>query len=142
MVALHTYVEARLGRWRLWYHWGQSPYPPRLASWYHKMLTEPNVEQIGRPDPSCPVDVEEAEQTHAAVMALDHDLRATVFEAYLKGGTVEQKIKALGVRSRQTYYDRLERAYIKLLGFFNDQAAAVPLSQPDFRPLLMAAKIA
>lgn len=142
MVTLHTYVEARLGRWRLWYHWGQNPYPPKLASWYDKMITEPNVEQIGRPDPNFPVDVEEAEQTHAAVMALDHDLRATVFEAYLKGGTVVQKCRALGIRSNKTYYNRLDRAYIILLGYFNDQAAELPLPQSDYRPLLMAAKIA
>lgn len=131
---LTTYVEARLGRWSRWYRWGSDPTPRRTVSWYHKIVTEPNVEQIGRPDTACPVDIDEAEDTHKAVMALEPQLRDTVFEAYLRGGTVEQKCRVLGLRSRQSYYNRLASAYQELLGYLNDQAAGVPLPAAKPRP--------
>jgi hypothetical protein len=132
---LHTYVEARLGRWYLWHRWGPYPGPKSVISWWGPMIIEPNVEQIGRPSTTCPVDIDEAEETQRSVMALlavDDDLYKVIVQAYLRGGTIEQKIRALGCKSNKTYYNRLERAYVKLLGFFNDAGAGVPLPRPKF----------
>lgn len=123
---LHTYVEARLGRWAVWYRWGARPGPRPVRSWFGAILDH-NVEQIGGVSTSCPVDINEALETNRAVMALSGELREAVFEGYLKGGSVEQKCRALGLRSRQSYYDRLNRAYGLVLGYLNDLAAGVPL---------------
>lgn len=131
MPQLHTYVEARLGRWSRWYHWGSRPGPRPVVSWYEQMVMAPNVQGRGPQGSSeCPVDEHEASETDQAVRALPEDLRGVVFELYLKGGTVEQKARALGV-SRPNFYYRLERAYIRLLGLFNDQAAGIALPQPN-----------
>lgn len=145
MIQLHTYVEARLGRWQLWYRWGKNPGPSPVESWYGPIVLNPNVQQSGRHDSACPVDVSEAEETQRCVMALGvecPELKDTVFEAYLRGGTVEQKIATLGLKSRQSYYDRLDRAYVKLLGHFNDAASgiALPVISAACAPVPIATK--
>ncbi len=91
------------------------------------MVLDPNVEQLGRISSACPVDIDEAEQTNQAVNHLAPELRATIQEAYLRGGTVKQKTRALGLKRRDTYYARLTRAYNTLLGYFNDLGAGIPL---------------
>jgi hypothetical protein len=60
------------------------------------------------------------------VAVLEDDLRNVIIETYVHGGAVEQIIEELGC-CRQTYYNRLYRAYHHLLGYFNDLAAGVPL---------------
>ena len=122
----HIYVEARLGRWSVWCRWGPRPGPRRLRSSYGPMILDPNVEQIGRPSVQCPVDLSEAEETQRAVMALERELRDAVCECYLEGGTIRQKSAILGITPRAFYY-RLDRAYVRLLGYFNDLAAEIPL---------------
>lgn len=84
---------------------------------------------MGRPDTQCPVDISEAEETHKAVNALEPELRDLIAQEYLSGVTISirDKMKALGFNSRQTYYNRLYRAYGVLLGYFNDLAADIPL---------------
>jgi hypothetical protein len=138
-VQLHTYCEARLGRWKLWNDWGSDGKPKAVCSWYGPMVIDPNVEQIGRPTSVCPVDVTEAEETNRCIMALEPDLRDTIFQVYLYGGTVAQQARALGLRRRQSVYERLERAYRHLLGYFNDAAAgvALPATKPRIRAELV-----
>lgn len=130
MVQLHTYVEARLGRWRLWYHWGARPGPRRVVSWYEVIVLAPNVQGRGGDQSACPVDEQEAAATHKAVMALPEKYRLTVFEAYLKGGTVAQQAAALSCCVK-TYYNRLAFSYTLLLDYFNCIEAGVDLPLPD-----------
>jgi hypothetical protein len=131
MPQLHTYVEARLGRWSRWYHWGIRPGPRPVVSWYEVIVLAPNVQGRGSDQSAvCPVDEQEAIATHKAVVALPDKYRAIVFEAYLKGGTVDQQARALHC-CKQTYYNRLTFAYALLLGYFNDLDAGVELpAQP------------
>lgn len=143
MIGQSAYVEARLGRWTVWYRWGTRPGPRPVISWYGPMVLDPNVQQPDRRITVCPVDISEAEQTDAAVRALDPVyLRETIFQVYLRGGTIEQKCGALGLRSRQALYNRLDSAYIKLLGYFNDQAADIPLPRPIMPAISASLKIA
>ncbi len=123
---LHTYAEARCGRWSMWYQWGQRPGPRRVVAALGQMIDRLK-QRAGFVETTCPVDITESEETQRAVMALDPELRDVVFEAYTKGGTIEQKMKALGIGSKRTYYKRLERAYVQLLGFWNDIECGVPL---------------
>ena len=87
-----------------------------------------NVEKIGRANVA--IDDTEAEETYRCVLSLGApELRMAVFETYFKGGTMEQKARALGC-SGKTLYNRLDRAYVELLGLFNDAAAGAPLPRP------------
>ena len=72
--------------------------------------------------PQVRVDPTEAEETDAAVRKLPPMLRDAVMEQWTAHGTVEQKCRKLGVRSRQTFYNRLARANNELLGILNDMA--------------------
>ena len=128
---LHTYVETRLAHWRVWYHSGAKPGPRELISWWGPAIIDRNVEQLGRTI-KIRVDPTEAEETDHAVRALPYDLRKAVFEFWTRGGTMEQKARALRC-SRVTLYARLDRANTRLLGYFNDQAAGLELPAPDMR---------
>lgn len=128
----NSYVEALLGRWSRWYHWGERPGPRQVISSWGPLILDRNVEQSGKISRPCPVDQDEASETHKAVMALSPELRDTVFECYLKGGMLNQKMRALGIKRRETYYARLERAYRLILGYLNDMACGIPL--PEVRP--------
>ena len=125
---LHTYVEARLNRWRVWYHLGRRPGPERVISSWGPCILDRNVGQHGKA--SAKVDPGESLETDRAVDALVFELRAAVHEVYLKGGTMEQHARALGCH-RDTVYDRLARANCKLLGYLNDMAAGIPLPLRD-----------
>lgn len=133
MMQNNSYVEARLGRWARWYHWGPRPGPKRVISWYGPMILDRNVKQNGKVSLACPVDLDEAEETQKAVQALDPELRDIIFETYLKGGTVKQMMRACGIRKRDNYYLRLNRAYRQVLGYMNDVAAGVALPAPKPR---------
>lgn len=132
---LHTYVESRLHRWRVWLNTGSNPTPKRVISWWGPSVLDRNVEQTGQPH-EVTVDVDEAVETDRTVRILPTDLREAVFEVWTKGGTMAQKAKALHI-TRDGLYKRLDRAYPALLGYFNDQAAGVPL--PACEPLLRIA---
>ena len=130
----HTYVMERLNRWVIWCRWGPRPGPKPVASWYGPNVLDRSIEQheIQR-NPDCPVDQDEARETNEAVFALmviAEELYDVVIEAYIKGGTVEQKMRALGIRGVRSYYIRLDRAHAKLLGLFNDVAAGVAVPKP------------
>lgn len=124
---LHTYVEARLNRWSIWFHSGSRPGPRKVISWWGPMVLDRNVAQHRT---SVIVDPTEAQETDRAVHALAAELRAAVIEVYTRGGTMEQKARALRC-CRDTVYVRLQRANVKLLGYFNDQAAGVQLPVRD-----------
>jgi DNA-directed RNA polymerase specialized sigma24 family protein len=129
MTQLHTYVEGRLRRWAIWFHAGERPGPKRVISFWGPMILNRNVEQTNRPR-TVSVDPTEAELTNRCVYALPRELLDVVLEVYTKGGTVEQKARALGC-CRKTVYDRLDRVNIKLLGYFNDVEAGIALPAPD-----------
>jgi DNA-directed RNA polymerase specialized sigma24 family protein len=129
-IQLHTYVESRLNRWSIWYLSGRRPGPDRVASWWGPMVLDRNVKSELRAQPK--VDPTETMETDRAVDALVFELRAAVHEVYLKGGTMEQKARALHC-CRMTLHRRIERANITLLGYFNDQAAGVDLPMPERR---------
>lgn len=125
---LHTYVEARLNRWCLWYLAGARPGPERVRSWWGPMVLDRNVKRELRAEPK--VDPTEAIETDKAVDALVFELRAAVHEVYLRGGTMDQHARSLGC-TRVTVYARLSRANVKLLGYFNDMAADIPFPVRD-----------
>lgn len=132
-----SYVEARLGRWGIYQRWlrrgklaGRAIGLAPPASWWWSLVMQPNVQgrgqQILTPDPPCPVDREEADETTRCIAVLPGKLRRWIVEAYVIMGTVEQQMKALRC-CRWTYYSWRGRAYHELLGYFNDVAADVPL---------------
>lgn len=124
---LQTYVMMRLNRCGAWARTGAFPGPKPLRSWWATIVLNGNVQQVADPDRPIRVDPTEAEQTYLCVLLLgDQKLKDAVIEAYFKGGTVDQKIRALHC-CKQTYYNRLERAHAELLGYMNDLAAGVPL---------------
>lgn len=130
-----TYVMLRLNRWRVYVRWLTSngvadPAPLPVQSWFGRMMQD-RVQQSGRinTDSTCPVDIEEARETQACVMALaaDHEyLYRTVIEDYLVGGSQEQKAEALGIEVR-AFRNRRDAMHVKLLELFNLAAAGLPL---------------
>lgn len=127
---LHTYVEGRLGRWSYWVTTSLTRGGPRrVTSWWGPMVLDRNVEQIGRRR-TLRIDPTEAEETELAVRALPCELRDAVIQAWTKGGTNDQKAKACGC-CRETFWRRLQRANVKLLGYMNDIAADIPLPEPE-----------
>ena len=134
-VQLHTYVEARLAKWRVWYHSGSSPIPPRVTSWWGPCIINRNVEQPGN-SITVKVDIPEAKETDLAVRALPEDLQDAIYEVWTRGGTMGQKARSLGL-TRDGLYKRLERAHTELLGLFNDQAAGIRIV-PRHRALKIA----
>jgi DNA-directed RNA polymerase specialized sigma24 family protein len=99
-----------------------------VESWWGPIILEGNVEQTGG-FKELEFDPSECTETDRAVQALrciSLDLHAAIIEMYIRGGTGEQKAKALHC-TRQTLYNRLDRAYGELLGLFNDQAAGITL---------------
>lgn len=126
-VQLQTYVSMRLERCGRWARSGGFPGPQRVRSWWGPMVLDRNVKRTADPERQIPVDATEAEQTYYCVLALgDPNLIDVVIEAYFKGGTVDQKCRALHC-CKQTYYNRLERAQTELIGYMNDAAAGLPL---------------
>lgn len=65
----------------------------------------------------------EADETEAAIGALDPQLSAAVREYYLSGKGVEVKARKLGC-SRATLYARIDQAHRALAGWFADQHRA------------------
>lgn len=105
------------------------PRPAPVASWWHKLVTARNVQQVDAVSVNrgeCPVDIEEARETQACVVALPEHLRRTMVEEYLVRGTQEQKADALGIEPK-AFRARRDRAHHELLGLFNDAAAGLPL---------------
>ena len=133
MPQLNTYVQKRVAKWAIWVHWGSSGKPGHVVSWYEKVVMAPNIQGRGRENEQCPVDEAEAYETHQCIAALPPYLRDTIREEYTRAGTVDMKAKQLGIE-RRTYYDRLDLAYSKLLGYLNDQAAGVALPIPEADP--------
>ena len=124
---LHTYVMVRLNQCVDWMRSNAWPGPKRVRSWWGPMVLDRNVKRTADPDRPAVVNDSEAEETLRCIMAIeDSDLRSAVIEAYFEGGTVDQKVNALGC-CRKTYYNRLERAYTEILGYMNDIAAGLPL---------------
>lgn len=124
---LYTHVSMRLVRCSQWTRSGSFPGPKRVRSWWGPMVLDRNVKRTADPERPLPVDINEAEETYLCVLVLgDQKLKDAVMEAYFHGGTVEQKCAALQC-CKQTFYNRLERAYAELLGYMNDVAAGVPL---------------
>lgn len=130
-IQLHTYVEGRLNRWRVWYLSDRRPGPDRVISSWGPLILNRNVADPTRERP-VKVDPTETMETDKAIDALVYELRAAVHEVYLQGGTMEQKARALGCH-RDTVYERLNRANHKLLGYFNDIAAGIDLPRRDQR---------
>jgi hypothetical protein len=135
MPQLNTYVQNRLIKWAAWRLWGDSGKPPRVVSWYEKVVMAPNVQgRGGSGNDKCPVDEVEAYETDRCVSALSPYLRETVIECYTRSGTAEHKAKQLGI-SRDTFYERLRTAENKLLGYMGDVACgtALPMPQPNHK---------
>lgn len=133
MPQIHTYVEARLAKWAIWCHWGSSGKPQKVVSWYEKVVMAPNVQGRGGDSQPCPVDEAEAHETHRAIGALAPYLRATIVEHWMVSGTAEMKARRLGI-CRDQFYERLNVANHKLLGYLNDLAAGVPLPAAEANP--------
>lgn len=91
-------------------------------------MLDGNVEQIGIESVRdiCAVDVGEARETRRCIDALDKPLRLAMIQEHVIRGKQQQKAYALGI-DRTTYWRRCERAYVLLLGCFNDVAAEIDL---------------
>lgn len=128
MTQLTTYVDGRLVRWGAWYHATQRPGPKEVRSQMAAILARAGDTDGGRRvnfDPS------ECEETDRAVLRLfhsDRDLYAVVIESYIKGGTIEQKFKALHL-TRATYYRHLDGARAKVLDYLLDEESAAELQR-------------
>lgn len=125
-LTLHTYVIARLDRWAHWRR-QQTKFgvgPTSARSWWFPVVMRGNVKRVRDWD-KIETDDDECFETEKAVAALSVELRETIYEHFVKGGTAEQQKEALHVKSTHTIYDRLNRAYPILLGMFNDVAAGL-----------------
>lgn len=125
---LHTYVESRLVRWAYWVQMGARPGPQRVVSWWGPCILDRNVAQPMRR--TLKIDPTETEETELAVRALAVELRDAIIEMWTMGGTSDEKAKRLRC-DRVTLWRRVNRANAKLLGYFNDQAAGIPLPEPE-----------
>jgi hypothetical protein len=144
-----TYVDGRLFRWGQYVRWlirgagTTDPTPKDVRSWWGPVVHDRLVQENSRIASSidCPVDAEEARETDAAVRKLreiDERLYQVIVECYVKGGTVEQKVAAIGVKSIQTYYNRLQRAQAELLGLMNDATVtAIEAREARMRMVVM-----
>ena len=129
-LTLNTYVVMRCYRWGVWVRWKDSqnvacPKPKQVISWWGKTIMDGNVEQVGiakTPDAICPVDTEEAQETHACVFRLPDELKEAMIQEYVIGGTQQQKARACAV-DRTTFWRRCERAHVLLLELMNLAAA-------------------
>ena len=65
----------------------------------------------------------EAEITDRGVLALASELRATVEQAYLHGGSVARKCTRLAC-SEATYHSRIDRAHRELAAWLTEREAA------------------
>jgi DNA-directed RNA polymerase specialized sigma24 family protein len=121
---LHTYVQARLGRWAVWCRWNDGPTgPARVVSQLGKLRTEARCTANFT---ECPVDEQEARETHRCVYALGADHRDAIIQTYLRNGTSDAKAKRLGC-TRMTLHNRNNAAYTRLLDLFNAADAGLPL---------------
>jgi len=130
MPQLNTYVEMRVAAWALWVKWGSSGKPSGLVSWFESVVMAPNVQGRGGDHQACPVDEALAYEINRCMMVLPEHLRDTVKEHWLYAGTVEMKAQRLRI-SRDQFYERLNVAYNKILGYLNDLAAGVALPAPE-----------
>lgn len=126
---LHTYVEARLGRWAVWCRWneGGSAGPRRVVSQLGHLR---EVARCTATLLDCPVDEAEARETDRCINALATDLRLAIQQTYLHRGTGEEKARRLGC-TRMTLWNRTQVAYVRLLDLFNAAAAGLPLGDEE-----------
>lgn len=134
-------LESRLGRWGMYKRWHRRSHSSRpshagvgsLSSWWGSMIMSPRVQgrgNVARLEDPCPVDRDEAQQTERCIAALDPDLAAVIRQAYLEAGTIDEQIYRLGC-CRQTYYNRLARAYAGLLELLGGLAAGGSIPSPQ-----------
>lgn len=124
-MAINTFLMARL---RVWAEWrlrrddGGLGYPRNsaFAKTPGSGFWSPEMDSAGLEMDEC-------------VCALRGDLRQVVMLEYTRTGTQQQKANECGCCLR-TYLNRLESAYIALLGLMNDQAAGLPLPYHEGQP--------
>lgn len=98
-------IDRRLSNWARWRH-GMTVGGLGYAS--VDMASE-GIRETAEADVRLPLDDVEAEETNRAVLALPGELRATVEEVYLRGGSMAIKAKRLCC-AEPTIYARLVRA--------------------------------
>lgn len=125
----HLYVILRCNRWGTYVRWShrtlaRDPAPQDTRSWWGPIVLDGNVEQIGLASvlDLCPVDIPEALETGTCVERLPDHLRKAMLQEHVIRGTQAQKSRALEIE-RTAFWRRCERAYVLLLGMFNDEAA-------------------
>jgi hypothetical protein len=132
----HLHVMLRCNRWGTYVRWShrtlsKNPKPQGMNSWWGPIVFDGNVEQIGIESVRdiCPVNIDEALETDRCVKLLPDKLRKAMLQEHVIRGTQAQKAAALGI-DRTTFWRHCERAYVLLLGMFNDVAAQVPVIEP------------
>lgn len=131
-VQLHTYVETRLLRWKVYCVWSsdlltRAPGPKAVKSWWLTIVMQPNVRIQRAPAvqrAACPVDEVECGITELCIQQLPQKLRDAVVLGYLATGAAVDKAHELNC-DRATYFRRFNRAHGELLGLFNDHEAGV-----------------
>jgi len=113
-------------RWKLFAYQGgsQSPYPAyrsigadQDAGWYRP----------GAPPPYVPVQDIECVATDRAVCALHPVLKQTVEVYYAGRGTIQQKMRDLGIGSTKTLYYKLHDAHVCIMDSLNAMAAGLTI---------------
>ena len=118
------YIDAQLRRWSLWLASGRTRlgYPTRAAF----------VQVVGGGARASLPDDDAMAVCHA-VAALEPRLRDTVdcFYRSMRSCTAHEMAKHLGC-SRDTVYERIDRAHTLILGYLNDIAAGIAV--PPWSP--------
>ena len=121
------HIDRRLVAWAHWKLGGGgggniSPFPA-----YRNMGIDENTGwyQPGAPKAYVPVNDLECADTDRAVCALHPTLRSTVVVFYAGRGTTQQRMRDLGIGSRETLYKRLHEAHVLILGCLNDLSAGI-----------------
>lgn len=129
-----SYVIFRCNRWGTYRRWvsqaGSSDAKPKhVRSWWGPVIQDRNTPQDWRdPRDVCPVDIPEAMETQSCIDALPKSLRDILLQEHVMRGTQAQKAHALGI-DRVTFWRRCQRAYVILLGSFNDAGAGLPITE-------------
>ena len=135
-VAFQTYVIFRCNRWGTYERWFESAgiresKPKAVRSWWGQVVLNANVAQDWfDPRDICPVDILEALETRACVRSLPPMLRDVIVQEHVMHGTQQQKAETLKI-SRTTFWRHCQRAYVLLLGRFNDAGAGLDISDEE-----------
>ena len=115
------YINTQLNQWAIWLRSGRTRlgYPSQSA--FVSVMGGAAGPQVSLPD-------DEALSMSKAVNALEPRLKETVvcFYVHMSSCTANELARHLNV-SRDTVYERINRAHVQIMGYLNDDAAGIPV---------------